>query len=99
FRQTEASSPFSRTLRWPSKNMRVDLGEVIVPVLSNTIQSILAIFSTTAVFLIYILFRSKMLNAAESVKGELSANAHGHAMINTAVNAFHALAVSPPNSQ
>src|SRR5690606_41137646 len=77
--------------------MRVDLGEVIVPVLSNTIQSILAIFSTTAVFLIYILFRSKMLNAAESVKGELSANAHGHAMINTAVNAFHALAVSPPN--
>src|SRR5690606_10683286 len=70
-------------------------GDVIVPVLSNTKVSTSASCSIAAVFLIKNLFLSKMLNAADKVKGELSARAHGQAMINTAVNAPHAFPESP----
>src|SRR5690606_19957755 len=75
------------------------LGEDMVPVLSKTTVSIAAICSIADVFLIYSLFLSNMLNAAESVKGELNANAQGQAIIKTAVKAPHAFEESPPISQ
>src|SRR5690606_26515768 len=85
--------------RVPSKYILDAVGEEMVPVLSNTTVSIAAICSIAAVFLMYNLFLSKMLNAAESVKGELKANAHGQAMIRTAVKAPQALSAFPPTIQ
>ena len=83
----------------PSKYILEALGEVIVPVLSKIMVSMAAICSMAAVFLTYNLFLSKMLRAAERVKGELKANAHGQAIISTAVKAAHALSVFPPTVQ
>src|SRR5690606_2239375 len=99
FRQMEETICLSIFVSSPSKHIADDVGEEIVPVLSNTTVSIAAICSMAAVFFIYNLFLSKILSAADKVNGELNANAHGQAIINTAVNAPQALSAFSPNIQ
>src|SRR5690606_35844102 len=91
FRQMEATFFCSLSSKSPINWICCELGDVIVPVLSKTNAFTLAICSIAAVFLIKSLFLSKILSAAESVNGELSASAHGQAIINTAVKAAQAL--------